>query len=129
MAAGAKLIGKEAMKGKLSNVLKNYPERVGNALYDEMGIEEKEVVKRTPELSGKLRKTVHRIGPSVQGTTIAVLIVAGGPDAPYAMIVHEDLLALHTIGQAKYLESVIMESRAFIGARVAKRLHIEDWVN
>jgi hypothetical protein len=45
------------------------------------------------------------------------------------MIVHEDLDAFHKVGQAKYLESVIMESRGFIGARVARRLNIAEWVD
>jgi hypothetical protein len=38
--------------------------------------------------------------------------------------VHEDLTALHKIGQAKYLESVIMESRPFMAARVARRMDL-----
>jgi hypothetical protein len=129
MATGAKLNGKEEMKQKLSSVARNYPDRVGKALYMEMGVELNEVIKRTPKESGDLRSTEKRIGPSQQGKSITVLIVAGGPEAPYALIVHEDLEAFHAIGQAKYLESVIMESRPYIGARVARRLNIADWVN
>jgi hypothetical protein len=129
MATGAKLNGKDAMKQRLLNVAKNYPIRVGNALYAEMGIELNEVIKRTPKDTGDLRSTEKRIGPSQQGNSITVLIVAGGPDAPYATIVHEDLEAFHRVGQAKYLESVIMESRPYIGARVARRLNIAEWVD
>jgi hypothetical protein len=128
MASGARLSGKVEMQGRFRNVTTNYGDRVGRAAYAEMGIEEAEVIKRTPKLSGDLRGTIHRIGPRQEGKTISVLIVAGGPDAPYAWIVHEDLEAIHKIGQAKYLESVIMESRSFIGARVARRLNIADWV-
>ena len=129
MAEGARLVGKPEMQGKLRNVAKNYPDRVGKALYAEMGIEEVEVKKRTPFESGDLRDTIHRIGPRKEGETISVLIVAGGPDAPYAIVVHEDLEAIHRVGQAKYLESVILESRAYIGSRVARRLDIANWVN
>lgn len=129
MSSGARLNGRSDMQSKLQNVSNNYPDRVGRALYAEMGIEEKEVIKRTPKDSGDLRGTIHRIGPRQEGKTISVLIVAGGPDAPYALIVHEDLEAIHKIGQAKYIESVIMESRAFIGARVAGRLNIAEWVS
>lgn len=117
------------MRAKFANVRKNYPNKVGNALYSVMGVEKTEVIRRTPKLSGELRSTIKLIGPSDNGKTITVVIVAGGPDAPYAMIVHEDLEAFHNVGQAKYLESVIMESRAFIGRRVAAKLDIATWVN
>jgi hypothetical protein len=129
MANGASLIGRVAMQTKLRLARTVYPDRVGKALYDEMGIEEKEVVKRTPKKTGKLRSTIHRIGPSQEGQTTSVLIVAGGPEAPHAPIVHEDLEAIHPIGQAKFLESVILESRGFIAARVARRIRISDWVD
>jgi hypothetical protein len=129
MATGAKLFGKTEMKTKLTNVAKNYSEKVGKALYIEMGIELREVVRRTPVLTGALRKTEKLIGPSQQGKSIVVLIVAGGSEAPYAVVVHEDLEAFHKVGQAKYIESVLLESRGAIGSRVAARLHIADWVN
>lgn len=129
MADGAKLFGRSDMQAKLRNASKNYPDKVGKALWVEMGVELVEVIKRTPKESGDLRDTIHRIGPKKEGNTISVLIVAGGPDAPYAIVVHEDLEAIHQVGQAKYLESVILESRAYIGARVARRLNIAEWVN
>jgi hypothetical protein len=126
MATGAKLTGKEEMQQKLRNVAKNYSPKVGGALLAEMGIELKEVNKRTPVDSGDLVKSERLEGPWERGKSISVLIVA---DAPYAGYVHEDLEAFHKVGQAKFIESVLMESRPFIGARVAKRLNIADWVN
>lgn len=132
MAGGtgsAKLIGAAEMRSKLANVKKNAPKKIGDALLAEMQVEKLEVIRRTPKESGDLRSTIRLIGPSMQGDTITVLIVAGGPDAPYALIVHEDLEAFHKVGQAKYLESVLLESRAFIGRRVAARLDIATWVN
>lgn len=128
MAAGAKLVGKEAMKQKLLNVVKNYPGKVGDALYLEMKIELAEVKRRTPKESGDLIASEQLLGPKKEGNSIVVLIVAGNASAPYALIVHEDLDAFHKVGQAKYIESVLLESRSFIGARVAKRLNIADWV-
>jgi hypothetical protein len=127
--AGAKLLGREAMQDKFRNVLKNAPNKVGAAMMAEMSIELLEVKKRTPKLSGALRESEHLIGPKFDGDSIIVLIVAGSADAPYAMIVHEDLEAFHKVGQAKYLESVLLESRSFIGLRVAKRLNIAEWVD
>jgi hypothetical protein len=129
MATGAKLIGRPEMQTKLRNVVKNYPTKVGNALKEEMQIEFAEVQKRTPVESGDLLSTEKLVGPFTDGGSISVLILAGGVKAPYALIVHEDLEAFHKVGQAKYIESVLMESRSFIGVRVAKRLNIADWVN
>ena len=129
MSSGARLFGRQSMSSRLGNVVKNYDTKVGNALYAEFGIEEVEVIKRTPKESGDLRDTIHRIGPRKTSNTISVLIVVGGPDAPYAIFVHEDTEAFHKVGQAKFLESVIMESRSFIGARVARRLNIAEWVS
>ena len=49
-------------------------------------------------------------------------IEVGGPAAPYAVVVHEDLEAFHPTGQAKYLESTIMQSAPFMLDRISKRL-------
>ncbi len=117
------------MQQKLFSVIKNADKRIGDAMIAEMEVELKEVVRRTPRDSGALQKSEKLIGPAIEGNSVIVLIVAGGPDAPYAMIVHEDLEAFHKVGQAKYLESVLMEARSFIGARVARRLKISDWVS
>jgi hypothetical protein len=75
-------------------------------------------------VSGALRASVRVIAPVRKGTSVFVLVAAGGPSAPYAIYVHEDLDAFHKVGQAKYLESVILESRAFMAARVAKRVDL-----
>lgn len=128
MATGAKLNGRAEMQAKLQSVARQYPDRVGKALLAELKIELVEVVKRTPKESGDLRDSEKVLGPIQEGKSLIGLIVAGGPDAPYATIVHEDLEAFHKVGQAKYIESVLLESRAFIGARIAKRLNIAEWV-
>jgi hypothetical protein len=62
------------------------------------------------------------MGPN--DSIIYALIVAGGPAAPYAIYVHEDLEAIHPVGQAKFIESVLLESRPFMAARIAKRIDL-----
>lgn len=99
---------------------------VAVALYQETGVEATEVKKRTPVDKGTLRATVHVVGPVREGTRIYTLIACGGPSAPYAVYVHENLEAFHKVGQAKFLESVILESKAYIGSRVAKRVSINS---
>lgn len=82
--------------------------------------------RRTPVDEGHLRGSVHPQGPFREREIIYTLIVCGGPAAPYAIFVHENLTAKHDVGQAKFLESVIMESRRTMAARVARRLQLED---
>jgi len=112
------------MRRKLQRLADRFPDEVGRALYIETEIESKEVKRRTPVDKGALRASVHVVGPTREGRTIYTFIVAGGPAAPYALFVHEDLAAFHKVGQAKYIESVIMESRPFMGRRVAARIEL-----
>lgn len=119
-----KLTGTEAMKRRLKILAKKFPDEVGRALFIEAEIESKEVKRRTPVDKGNLRGSVHVVGPKREWRKIEVLIVAGGPAAPYALYVHENLEAEHKVGQAKFLESVILESRPHMASRVAKRIEL-----
>ena len=88
-------------------------------------VELTECKKRTPVDTGALRASEHVEGPTREGRKVSVAIVAGGPAAPYALTVHEDLEANHPRGgQAKYIESTLNESAPYIGERVAKRIEI-----
>lgn len=115
---------KNTLSPGLRRASKNFPKEIGRALYQETEVERTEVVKRTPVQFGNLRASERTLGPFFEGDRIYTQIVAGGPSAPYGAIVHENLAAFHKVGQAKFLESVIMESRAYIAARVAKRVQI-----
>lgn len=123
------------MQRKLRAFGRKYPNEVGRALYIETEIEATEVKKRTPvwnpdnpvpkgHVPGSLRASVHVVGPVQAGGRIYTLIVAGGTAAPYALYVHEDLEAFHKTGQAKYIESVLLESRPYLAARVAARVEL-----
>lgn len=116
------LSGAAEMKAKLKRLSERFPDEVARVLYQETEIEVKEVKMRTPVDTGTLRGTVHQVGPTRNGRMIFTLIAAGGPAAPYAIYVHENLEAHHKVGQAKFIESVIMESRPYLAARVAKRI-------
>lgn len=43
-------------------------------------------------------------------------------DMPYAVYVHEDLEAFHAIGQAKFVEQPLNESKPFVMPRIAASL-------
>jgi len=124
MASGFTMKGNPEMRARLKKFGSGMPTEIGRALFQESNIEATEVKKRTPVEYGDLRASVHVIGPFIQGRTIWCMIVCGGPAALYAIYVHEDLTAYHKVGQAKFLESVILESRAFMGARVTARISI-----
>lgn len=112
------------MQSRLRRLAKQFPDEVVRALRIEAEVENTEVKRRTPVDRGTLRGTVHVVGPTRIGKTIVVFIAAGGPAAPYAVYVHEDLDAFHKVGEAKFIESVILESRPHMGARVAKRIEL-----
>lgn len=124
MATGASMSGGDAMRQRLARIRTQFPNAVAEALFQEAQIELTEVKRRTPVDKGTLRASEHIIGPIIRGKSIYVLIAAGGPAAPYAIYVHENLDAFHKVGQAKYIESVILESRPYMAARVAKRMQL-----
>jgi hypothetical protein len=114
--------GVQAVRAKLDRIAQRIPDRVGNALYAEAEIEMGEAKRRTPVDTGALRASGHVGFPVFEGRDIAVTLNFGGPAAPYALVVHEDLGAWHAVGQAKYLESTLLESAPFLPTRIATRL-------
>lgn len=94
---------------------------VAKAMRIETEIDATECKQRTPVDTGALRSSIHVVGPSEDGDRLVTAIVAGGPSAPYAIKVHEDLEAFHKVGEAKFIESVVRESAPFIRDRITKR--------
>lgn len=101
------------------------PQMAALAMLEEAEIEMTEAKERTPVDWGNLRDSGHVEDPEIQGRDISVRLVFGGPAAPYALYVHEDLDAHHTVGQAKFLESVLNESRPFLAARIARHFDLD----
>lgn len=124
-----KLAGVVEMRAKFRRLAKNFPTETGRALFQETEIETTESKRRCPVDKGTLRGTIHTEGPFVENpgiasATIYTLIACGGPAAPYAIYVHENLQAFHKVGQAKFIESVVLESRPYMAQRVAKRINL-----
>lgn len=119
---GANLRGLIEMKRKIRDIARRFPRQVGNALWDELDeIEKPESMKKTPVQYGDLRDSHVTKGPVIRQNTISAWIEVGeGLD--YATRVHEDTEAFHRVGQAKFLESTIRESKPFILQRVANRI-------
>lgn len=125
MASGGG-VKKNTLSPNLRRVADRYPDVVGKGLMVETEIETTEVRRRTPIDLGPLVASVHAEGPFREARRIWSAIVAGGPTAAYAIIVHEDPDAFHPVGQWKYIESVIMEARAYILSRVARRIQLSE---
>lgn len=66
----------------------------------------------TPVETGALRASGIVEPPEWRGDTVTVRLGFGGPAASYAYIVHEDLMAHHPVGHAKYLEGTVRENVA-----------------
>lgn len=131
--SGGRVSGVGNVVAKLRAFAKKFPDRVGAALRHETEIEATEAKKRAPvyvgetgpgkPIPGLLRASIHAEGPYRKGLrTICCQIVAGGAAGAYAIPQHERLDWFHKVGQAKYIESVVMESRQYIASRVAARL-------
>lgn len=122
------LVGEKKMAAKIQAIAIKTPIKAAAALFIEANIEATEVRRRIPVDTGALRASTEVSKPKVEaGVAIAdieVIISVGGPGVTYAIPVHENLDAFHKVGQAKYLESVIMESAPFMTRRLAKRLDI-----
>jgi hypothetical protein len=110
------------MVAKIRSVEKDFPGRVGRALKLEAEIEMTESKRRVPVDTGTLRNSGQVGDPEINGRAISVMLSYGGAAKDYAVPVHENLEAFHPVGQAKYLESVLNESRAHMAARIARRL-------
>lgn len=119
-----KLHGVDEMKAKLRKIAANLPFKVGAALYREAEIEMTESKKRVPVDTGTLRASGMVSFPVKENDQITVTLSYGGAAKDYAIPVHENPDAFHPVGQWKYLESVLNESRPFMLERLAKRLDL-----
>lgn len=122
--------GEDEMIRNLRFVRQRFPERTAAAIYAEMEIDATEMKRRTPVDTrpnaphpGQLRNSIHVEQPTIRGKTIEVT-VATGAEAPYAIYVHENPDAYHPIGQWKFMESVIRESRPHMAERIGRRIHL-----
>lgn len=82
---------------------------------------------RTPPRNlrpGTLRASGYVARPQRDGKKISVTMGYGGAAEAYAVVQHERLDYRHTTGQAKYLESVLNESRPYMLQRMAAHLQI-----
>jgi hypothetical protein len=119
--SGLRLSGLPQMTGNLRRFIQQFPRKTAQAVKEEFGIEKKESQRRTPFQTGRLRNSHEVLEPTIIANRIRCEIVV---TAPYAIPVHENLTSFHRVGQAKFLESTLYESRRYIGARIARRIDV-----
>ena len=134
---GFKLTGWPSLKARIKAFRQGMPEQVDAALYHEAQIEMTEAKRRTPvwnparkvpkgHTPGSLRASGMVHEPEHSWRKVTVTLSFGNEIVDYAIYVHEDLEAFHASGQAKFLESVLMESAPYIMERVGARIHLES---
>lgn len=78
-----------------------------------------------PVDEGNLRASGHVQPPKVNRNSVSIEMGYGGPAVDYAVIVHEDLTAHHTVGMAKYLEVPFNQAKRGQRKRAADELEKE----
>jgi len=113
------------MRARIQAIARQFPDRVGAALRIETEVIATECKRVTPVDLGNLVNSIHVVGPEIRGRNVGTAIVAGGPSAPYALIVHEDLDAQHGPGkQAKYIEQPLMQAAPELPRKIGERVVI-----
>ncbi len=100
--------GLKKMQRRLDDLVRRHPRVAQRALVSEAEIELTEMKRRTPvdpDGGGTLRSSgrLELVG------AFGIKWVFGGAAIDYAVVQHEELEYLHTTGQAKYVESVVLE--------------------
>lgn len=123
MAGQLQITGDDIVLRNLDALAQRFSAQLPAALRAELEIEATESQQRTPVATGALRRST-RVTVQGEGMETIGTIAVGGPAAPYAVYVHENLHAHHPVGQAKFLESTVTESAPFLAARIAKRVEL-----
>jgi hypothetical protein len=77
---------------------------------------------RTPVVSGNLQKS-GKVGKAYTTGNVTQVILSFGNDlVDYPIYVHENLKAVHPNGQAKFLESAVLDSASYVGEKISYRM-------
>jgi hypothetical protein len=110
-----RLYGALEMKVKMRNLSARCKQAIVNGVRNFEQIELREMQRRVPVRTGELRDSGYWVEPVIVGDSVRGNM---GFAAEHALFVHEDLEAFHETGEAKFMESVLNESRSSFGERV-----------
>lgn len=114
--------GLNEMLESLGALPENVRQALGRAVYESALEVEGLSRDMTPYDTGALEGSHETHPPVFAGDDVTALITVGGPAAPYAMYVHENLDARHDHGQAKFLESAVLAYKGDYRENVAERI-------
>lgn len=121
MAGTFEIKGLDRALSQMTAVAQGMAAKFAAAAKAELEIEMTEAKRRTPVDTGNLRAS-GTVTEQWSGREYTITLSFGGPAAPYALQVHENLEAFHKSGQAKFLESVLLESAPYLAKRIALRM-------
>ena len=131
MASGTLLIGDDMLINNLRVIAEEMNEKAAKALKDAGGKIISSSIKRTPIKTGELRKRSFNEGPLKSGDSYVQVVgyeKFGGlweyVDGPYAVEVHENLEARHSVGESQFLKRGVEETSAKLQAYLAKEMKI-----
>ncbi len=115
--------GIDEVFARLSEAEKALRRALAAALYMEGEMIMGESKRQCPVDTGNLRATGHVEPPEERDGVITVTLGYGGPAAPYAVYVHEDLNQRHNPPtKAKYLEDPARERADGLAERLGQRI-------
>ena len=118
--------GQKQVQAELKRLGRKANKALARALFIEGELVMSGAKKLVPVDTGALRSTGHVNIPLARAGVVLVTLGFGGPAAPYAIRVHEDLEARHEPPtQAKYLEIPALAAQAGMARRMASRLRAE----
>lgn len=94
---------------KIRNIGEDLDRHLASILYDVAEPRIKKMKDRTPVRDGHLKSSVKILPAKRTRQGIEVQWAAGGVATAYALVQHENLSFQHTVGQAKYISSVVYE--------------------
>jgi len=130
VAFKASLEGEKELKAKLRAIAgdKGMRKHARGAALEVAALMLEQMKARTPVKTGKLRASERiKVMVSSKKEDIRISLLAGGPDVPYARIIHEDRKLRHPNGgQAKYMESVILEAVPTAAKQLADKIDLRQ---
>ena len=114
------LTGADALMARLQTLGREGPRVLAGALHRAHEVIMTEAKRRTPVQFGALKASGHVALPRIEATQIVSEGGFGGAAVDYAVFVHENVTARHTVGQAKFYESALLEASRTLAADLAR---------
>ncbi len=122
MADTFKLLGAERMRRTFRRIRTSINRGIAADLFQEGERIMASSKKQVPVDTGALRSSGIVEPPVVLADSVSVTLGYGGTAVPYALKVHEDLQARHTVGNALYLERPFLEELPAVQRRLGFKL-------